>query len=188
MSVQRFMVDIETLGTKPNSIILSIGCASFNTNRIGPVAVHYTRVDVPSCEALGLKMDWDTVRWWMEQHEAARREILDTEGTATIYNALQWLGDFIRSESNGREIRVYAKDPDFDCVILRTAYDLAHIPCPWHYWQTRSVRTTLEDYGFSKKLRAQHHALNDALIQVQAVQEAMNPDLFASKEAVHGIA
>ena len=184
MSVQRFMVDIETLGVKPDSILLSIVCASFNTNRIGPTAVHYTRVDVPSCEAIGLKMDWGTVRWWMDQHEAVRREVLDPEGAVSIYNALTWLADFIRGESHGREIRVYAKDPDFDCVILRTAYDLTHIPCPWHYWQTRSVRTTLEDHGYNKKLRAQHHALNDALIQLQAVQEALNPSLFMSNEVI----
>ena len=39
MSIQRFMIDIETLGTKPDSIILSIGCAAFNTNRIGDFGI-----------------------------------------------------------------------------------------------------------------------------------------------------
>ena len=181
MTIQRFMIDIEAMGTEPDSIVLSIGCVAFNLQKIGATACHYTRVNVSSCEAIGLKMYWDTVQWWMDQGQCARNEIADQEGTASIYNALQWLTDFIRSESNGREIRIYAKDPDFDCVILRTAYKNAHIPCPWHYWQTRSVRTTLEDHGYTKKLRAHHHALNDALIQAQAVQECLNPSLFMTE-------
>lgn len=183
MSVQRFMVDIETLGTSTDSVISTIGCATFSLNKIGSKAVFYTRVSIESCVAIGLKMDPATVLWWLDQPDAARREITSREGLASIYTALQSLADFMASESRGREIRVYAKDPDFDCTILRTAYERTHIPCPWSYWQTRSVRTTLEDHGFEEKLRPQHHALNDALLQIQAVQKAMNPELFIKEAA-----
>jgi len=187
MSLQRFMVDIETLSQDTDAVISTIGCVAFSTNKIGSTAMFYTRVSIESCHAIGLRMDPATVLWWMDQPDAARREITSREGLASIYTALQGLADFIQSEARGREIRVYAKDPDFDCVILRTAYKRTHMPCPWDYWQTRSVRTTLEDAGYNKKLKAQHHALNDALIQVQAVQEALNPDLFTPPEVASGI-
>ena len=188
MSLQRFMVDIETLSQDTDAVISTIGCVAFSLNRIGSTSMFYTRVSIESCHAIGLRMDPATVLWWMDQPDAARREITSRDGLATIYTALQGLSDFIKSESQGREIRMYAKDPDFDCVILRTAYKRTHIECPWDYWQTRSVRTTLEDNGYTKKLKAKHHALNDALLQVQAVQEALNPDLFITQEAASGIA
>lgn len=188
MSLQRFMVDIETLGRDTDAVISTIGCVAFSLNKIGSTSMFYTRVSIESCHAIGLRMDPGTVLWWMDQPDSARREITSRDGLASIYTALQGLSDFIRTESRGREIRVYAKDPDFDCVILRTAYQRSHMPCPWDYWQTRSVRTTLEDAAYDKKLKAQHHALNDALIQVQAVQEALNPDLFITQEAASGIA
>lgn len=184
MTMQRFMVDIEALGTEPDSIILSIGCVAFNLNRIGASSLFYTRVKVESCEAIGLKMYWDTVKWWLDQGDIARREVTCSDGAATIYNALIWLSDFIKSEAGGRDIRIYAKDPDFDCVILREAYKRTHIDLPWLYTQTRSVRTTLEDAGMQTKLRVQHHALNDAVVQAQAVQKALNPDLFIKEVAV----
>lgn len=182
MSIQRFMVDIETLATSTDAVISTIGCATFDLNAMGSKSVYYTRVSIESCLAIGLRMDAATVMWWMDQPDAARREITSREGLATIYTALQGLSDFVISESRGREIRMYAKDPDFDCTILRTAYERTHLPCPWSYWQTRSVRTTLEDHNYTEKLRAQHHALHDAMLQIQAVQKALNPDLF-SKEA-----
>lgn len=183
MSIQRFMVDIETLGTSTDAMISTIGCATFSLNSIGSKAVFYTRVSFESCASIGLKMDPATVMWWMSQPDEARREITSREGLASIYTALQGLTDFIQSESRGREIRIYAKDPDFDCTILRTAYERAHMPCPWSYWQTRSVRTTLEDHGYTEKLRAQHHALKDAMLQIQAVQKALNPELFVKEAA-----
>lgn len=183
MTIQRFMVDIETLGTSTDSMISTIGCATFGLNSIGSKSVFYTRVSIESCAAIGLKMDPATVLWWLDQPDAARREITSREGLATIYQALQSLTDFIQGEANGREIRVYAKDPDFDCTILRTAYERTHLPCPWSYWQTRSVRTTLEDHGYTQKLHAKHHALNDALLQIQAVQQALNPELFTKEAA-----
>lgn len=183
MTIQRFMVDIETLATSTDAVISTIGCAAFNLNSIGSKSVFYTRVSLESCMAIGLRMDAATVLWWLDQPDASRREITSREGLASIYTALQGLTDFIQGESRGREIRMYAKDPDFDCTILRTAYDKTHLPCPWSYWQTRSVRTTLEDHNYTEKMRPQHHALNDALIQIQAVQRALNPELFIKEAA-----
>ena len=57
------MVDIETLGTSPKSVIFSIAAIKIKSNKIaGEFIAH------PSIESgleLGFKVQADTLKWWM---------------------------------------------------------------------------------------------------------------------------
>jgi len=71
------MIDLETLSTKPNATILTIGGVKFNPyNNIEPSQGLYHRIDVDSQSAMGRDIDPDTVEWWGKQAEDVREEAL----------------------------------------------------------------------------------------------------------------
>ena len=69
--MSRIMVDLETLGTAPGSVILSIGAVRFDVEK-GLLDEFYVNIDVESSQRLGLTIDGDTVMWWLKQSDAAR--------------------------------------------------------------------------------------------------------------------
>ena len=54
------MVDIETLGTGPTSVVLSIGVFS-------PQFTFHEYVDIDSQLTYGAQVNADTILWWMKQ-------------------------------------------------------------------------------------------------------------------------
>ena len=69
--MSNLMLDIETLGTGPNSVILSIGAVEFDET--GVISKFYEAIDPESCTDWGLQIDARTVLWWMDQNDAARK-------------------------------------------------------------------------------------------------------------------
>ena len=59
------MVDIETLGTGPTSVVLSIGVFSQQFT-------FHEYVDIDSQLTYGAQVNADTILWWMKQREGAR--------------------------------------------------------------------------------------------------------------------
>jgi len=158
------MVDIESLGTKPGSVILSIGAVKFDETNLGQT--FYQPIDVLSCLMAGLKTDPDTIAFW--------RQYPDMMGVfypATRIRVV--LTDFARYL--GRNSCVWAKGPDFDLVLLEKAYDAAGIEeLPWHYRNARDVRTVLSLVKHKPEVHhtfPKHHALGDAVLQARQVQE-----------------
>ena len=68
--MQNVMVDIETLGTSSNSVILSIGAVEFDNENLGAEFEVY--IDPESCTDHGLVIDAPTVMWWLGQSNEAR--------------------------------------------------------------------------------------------------------------------
>lgn len=75
----RIMVDLETLGTAPGSVILSIGAVRFDVEE-GLLDEFYVNIDVESSQRLGLTIDGATVMWWMKQSDAARAKLSEGSG------------------------------------------------------------------------------------------------------------
>jgi hypothetical protein len=71
------MLDLETLGTSSNSVIIAIGAVLFDRDQIK--STFYANVDAASCCKMGLRMDPNTVMWWLTQSDAARRRITEGE-------------------------------------------------------------------------------------------------------------
>ena len=63
------MFDIETLGTKRNSAVLSIGAVLFNQQAI--ISQFYVNIDLASNVQNARTIDSDTFYWWMAQSAAA---------------------------------------------------------------------------------------------------------------------
>jgi DNA polymerase III epsilon subunit-like protein len=66
------MLDLETLGNKSNSAILSIGAVEFDLETGETGREFYQRIDLQSCIDKGLIINGSTFYWWITQNECFR--------------------------------------------------------------------------------------------------------------------
>ena len=134
------MIDLETLGTRPGSVILSIGAVKFDDSSDAPFSEFSTNISAESCVAVGLTIDASTVLWWMKQSDEARKAITDRESQplAMVLSSFKfWLRVVDCVWGNGAA---------FDNALLRSAYEAVGLACPWSYRSDRCYRTLKAQY------------------------------------------
>lgn len=158
------MIDLETMGTRPDAAVVSIGAVAFSTEHrvIGPT--FYARVALETAVAQGGTMDPSTVLWWMQQSGAARYDVHGT-GSSPISEALT---NFTRFVERFDSPSVWGNGAAFDNVILRSAYKRAGLHAPWSYSLDRCYRTLRalhRDIPEPPRVGVYHNALDDAMHQ-----------------------
>ena len=170
------MLDLETLGTDPNSVIVTVGAIKFirnkNIQEFKSVDKFYRRIDVKSCEQLGMTKDPATMRWWKKQPQQVQHEAFNHPDRYKLKDVLQEFSYWIGSAD-----KVWANSPSFDCIILTQAYKKCGMRVPWEYWNTRDVRTILDIGGVNLRTDIpqsgdEHNAVWDCYRQIQAIQLA----------------
>lgn len=168
------MIDLETLSTRPNAVILIIAAVKFNPfgkhSELKGMDTFYRKIDITSCVRSGMHTDEDTRRWWSLQNPEIRREAFEGE-RIDLYQALR---EFI--EWFGHCKYVWSHGATFDIVILNEAFRLCSLEAPWKFWNHRDTRTLYAVAGmYSRDLPQEdkHHALYDCHRQIWGVKEAM---------------
>jgi len=137
--MKHMMVDIETLATKRDASILSIGACMFDIDKgIGE------RFEV-NLKNDGRVIDPDTVRWWLQQAKDAQEKLFIPE-PVDKKSARQQFAKFVETH---KPKKVWANGALFDLNILRDFYN--EYP-PWRYNQEmcmRSIRTLGDEIGLS---------------------------------------
>lgn len=158
------MSDLETLGTSPNSIILSIGAVKFDEASGTIHSPFYVVVNTASCIAVGMYEDPDTRKWWEDKPEAAKKVLREAETSpVTIQQALQMFNDYLHEDS-----RVWGNGADFDNSMLQEAYRKCGLEPKWKFWNNRCYRTMKNMFPVSHRRAGVHHnALDDATYQAE---------------------
>lgn len=167
------MIDLETLGTQPGCVILSIGAALVDPEVIEHntdfdlSSCFYSAISTASCYDVGLGANQATIDWWNKQNEAAREEAFS--GSARLSDVLSDFSTYISRLRAFGSVRVWGNAASFDLKILEAAYSVAGMPVPWSYKEEMCYRT-LKNLFPQIKATAQsglvtHHALNDAMYQ-----------------------
>lgn len=170
--MENVMLDLETLGTSPGCVILSIGATFFDKTRLGEK--FYRTIDVQSCIDAGLTVSGDTFKWWMGQKGEARKALFDK--TIPVQDALSefsaWLGQNCETSS----VKVWGNGSDFDNAILAKAYGaVLGETQPWRFWNNRCYRTAcdlLNDRN-RKQEGVYHNALDDAVSQAKHLSRVL---------------
>lgn len=187
------MCDIETLGTKPGSAILSIGATTFSLGApmydylpfgIAPWDFH-RRISLASClDHRGLTVDASTIEFWMTQSDAARAAVF--ADAVPLDRALgefaMWWNEATR-QAPGRPqppVRLWAHGASFDPVLLECAFRACGRNVPWPYQRVRDTRTLFDlagerDPTFAEAVPRQgetHDALSDARWQALVARKA----------------
>jgi hypothetical protein len=181
MSTIDIMIDLETLGIVPGSVVLSIGAASSVLLPTGLGADDFIgKIDMRDSLYAGLIADPSTLAWWRSQSKAAW-EAATTNGdplVGTLETFSEWLAA-LRSgsaeQTTGNKLRLWGDASSFDLVLLACAYRAAKLPVPWSYQEEfdyRTLRTLLNSE--KPRSKVQHDALSDARAQLVHLQDLLN--------------
>jgi hypothetical protein len=126
------MIDIETFGPPPIGALATVGLVRFNrhTGELGP-NVHLA-CTLRTSVAVGMKIEPDTAIWWATQSADAGRALVWSQNAIGVQ--LMKLATYFTPHDT-----VWAKPVHFDLVILRRAYELCQLKCPWELEQERCM-------------------------------------------------
>jgi len=172
--MKNLMLDIETLGTEPESVILSISAVRFQDNGKTGEEFH-ADIDIESCVEAGLKIDAATVIWWMGQDDEARAQFTDDRIRYPLVNALN---NFTNIFLDLRELKIFAKDPDFDCNLLEDAYSKLNLIPPFHPRRNKMAIRTLSslrpEYEKNEEFTGvKHNGIDDCKHQIKYVTKIL---------------
>lgn len=163
------MLDLESLGTRPDCAILTLGAIKFNPYVLDSFGDSlYLRIDVDEQLALGREVQEDTLTWWSNQAEDVREEALGEGNRVSLTEMYRQLNRFCVGATN-----IWCQGPAFDIVILENIYRQQGWPTPWQFWQIRDSRTLFGVHGDprEKNKAGLHNALEDCVSQAQGVQQ-----------------
>lgn len=166
---QAVMLDIETLGIRPESVILTLGAVKFDPYIPGKIYDGlYLRVDVDEQIAQGRLVDPETVDWWGKQSEPIREEALGDQDRVSVTDLMKQLNKFLVAVDE-----IWCQGPSFDIVILENIYRQYQTPHNWKYFQIRDSRTLFQVHGDPRDRNSAglHNALEDCISQAQGVQK-----------------
>ena len=133
------MIDIETLGTHADSVMLTIGAIQFDLES-GDIGMSFSRtVDIEDQLKKGRGITGDTLKWWLQQNPETLK--LNMRAPVPLESALYDLGEFFYDN----DIQfVWANGISFDLGILKDAYRSIPLPLPWAYYNERDYKTIRE--------------------------------------------
>ena len=156
------MVDLETMSTRSNAAICSIGAVKFEGDKI--LDTFYCTVDIKSCKEAGMHIAKDTVEWWSKQNKEAFREL--TKNNISLQEALDkfeiWFGP--------KSLPLWGNGAVFDNTILGNAYFITGRKPPWNPWDDRCYRTVKALFKWipaDERQGTYHNALDDAMHQTK---------------------
>lgn len=163
------MIDIESLDTTPDCVILTIGAVLFDPRGSGIVDKIEIRPTIEEqTEKYNRSINPDTIRWWSTQNPAAIEEAMGDEGRIPFADAMAKLYKFCWNHNN-----VWSNGAGFDIVAMEHAWRQLGQNSPWPYYKVRDTRTIYEVTGVSLKdgnYTTTHKAVEDAERQAIILQ------------------
>ncbi len=177
MNIVDVMIDLETLGTTPGSVVLSIGGVTSNG------AEFHGKIDLRDSLHAGLTVDPDTMSWWRKQpasvwRETARAGEEPSLGLRFVLGSFaDWLALLRQGDAKaatGAKLRLWGDSAAFDLSLLACAYRAAGVAVPWDYREEHCYRTLRNVLGSEKpRSKVQHDGLSDAKAQMTHLQEML---------------
>jgi len=165
------MIDLETLGVDPDSVILTLGAVKFDPfTDSEPHSEVYLKLDTEEQETLGRRIDDNTLAWWSKQSESVTKEALSEEGRISVLDFTKHINKFCVGIDY-----LWCQGPLFDYAMLQNLYTQLGEPCPWNFWQIRDSRTLFAMMPQDPRKAIQedlHNALADAYYQAKCVQQS----------------
>lgn len=172
MTTPHIMLDLETLGTKPGCIVLTVGAVQFHPKTGEIVERFYEKLSFKQSVLIGLKCDPTTYAWWAKQDEAVRKEAFSgaADPREVVTSFAKW------AHRNGTPEHWWAQGMDFDYPIFEAVCRATNTQPPWKFWAKRDTRTVYSVADFDPKSISRdgnhHNALDDCVHQVACVHAA----------------
>ena len=162
------VIDLETLSTRNNAVIVSIGAVKIDNFEI--VDTFYTNVDARVGKEIGLHIDMATVQWWSEQSKEAQ-EAWQKEPKhphEAVRKFREWYGN--------DSMYTWGYGANFDIVILESTFaalDIKSHAFPWKFWDICCLRTLMNVTDKRLPKANNHNALDDAMAEAKVLIEIL---------------
>lgn len=174
------MLDFETLGTEPNSIVISLGAVMFN--RSGILGERLFEFNLDDQIKNGRKFSSSTLTWFMNQSDSARSVFKDHDFKITIGEFFKQFEEFLqenlkKENETLKDLKPWSNGANFDVAIIEDMYRKHHLEgekaIPWKFWNVVCFRTfkmlTKCDLLVARPKGSHHNALEDAKHQANCV-------------------
>lgn len=173
------VVDLETLSTDTNAVIVSAGIVMFDPHTVNTIEelddedrTLYLFPDMGEQMDRGRKIDVNTIQWWFDQTVMARKVFSPTiirEGSETVCKKIE---RFVRRKG---VTKLWGYGNMFDNAILRSYFNDANATYPLGYRDDLDLRTLEEVagsriYDLNIERGTEHDAYQDALWEAVAIQ------------------
>lgn len=165
------MIDFETLGTDPDTCVISLGACFFNleTEKIGPT--FYMAFEIDEQIKKGRSITGDTLKWWMSQSDAAKKVF--NEKAKSPKEILSTFSQWVLAQNTISKIKPWGNGSSFDISIIEDLFCMYDVKCPWLFYNVYDVRTfkrfVANNAKIDKSTGINHNALDDAINQANYV-------------------
>jgi hypothetical protein len=176
MANDHVMIDIETLGTDPGSVIASVGLVRFDPQAGVQSAEELLKsslkvvIDIEESIADGFTVSGSTIKWWFNQSREAQKSTFGGKEQLLPTVALREIISFFNLSD-----KVWGNGANFDIVLLESYFRHYQFALPWKYNKVRCHRTVVNmhciDMGYPIPVNAlPHDPVADCIAQVQRLQ------------------
>jgi DNA polymerase III epsilon subunit-like protein len=160
------MIDIETLSTRPNAVIIQLAAVKFN--KTGIIDRFSANIDPVDCKKYNCHISTDTLNWWKNKDiEIIKSWQSDIQKTETV------MLDFIEWMSDDKKL-VWCNGGSFDFPIISWVLSELKLSKPWKYWEEMDLRTISTFFDYKLPKGNTHNAIQDCEHQVQHILKLFN--------------
>lgn len=170
---EHLMIDLETLGTLSDSVILSIGAIPFDiqTGEMGKEIDFFPNVEHQLDHR---KVTWGSIKFWLSQNSDAIKAITEVQRSILLGTCLYLFAEFCKDHLT-ENFKIWGNG--FDVSLLNHAYAQYNIETPWSYKNIFDCRTIvwLSKISTSKYIEntdLKHDAISDCKYQIRFVSDA----------------
>lgn len=173
MILNNCMVDVETLSTNPDAVIIQVAAVlfSFNSDKVETFCMNSS---FKSSIDLGLHIDDATVKWWKNQPSDVLSSVV--KDAKPIQSVIEQFDEFLGIDR--QKYVFWANGQNFDFPVLGSTYQKLSKPVPWKYWNLRDARTVYSVFGLDwrnyPRVGSYHNGLDDCLTQIKALKECLS--------------
>lgn len=186
--VKHLIFDLETLGKKSSSVILSLACVVFRFEDDEGFDDYiksgfYVKFNPIEQLKSGRTTDKDTITWWKSQEPSARKITMPSDDDVSVKEGLTKLVEYIRKSGyDWKHSYCWSRGNYFDFPIIENVFEQYGIALPFNIWKIRDIRTMIDvmtgsgngDYelknGYPKNF-IKHNCLHDAAIDIMKMKE-----------------
>ena len=163
------MIDIETLGTEPDCVVLSVGAVKFDPYQFTtPHAKTLWRPSADEQMTAERSVLEDTLQWWAKQPEHIQAEAFTEDNRVSLDAFFKDLNKYLVGVD-----KIWCQGPQFDMVILENLFKQFDHHTNWAFWQIMDCRTIFNMMPVDPRKAIQqnlHSADEDAYYQAICVQ------------------
>jgi DNA-binding XRE family transcriptional regulator len=141
------VIDTETLGTKPDSVILSLGAYFVDVEKDIPSFDKivedgfYMKFDAKEQIDDGRTVDKATLEWWEKEGDVAKDVLAASDNDVSYTRLFEGLNNYLKGKT---DYWIFARSPSFDFTVLDNIRNYNNIESLWPFYHEKDIRTFLD--------------------------------------------